>query len=371
VIVGAGPAGLSTALHLIQADPSWTERMLVLEKEAHPRHKLCGGGVTRLGLEALRELGFELPLPLPQARVDEVHLNYRRHVIHVRGRSQFVVFHRQEFDAYLADQARQRGVFIRQREPVERFSVDAQGVNLETSQAHYRARALVGADGSKGVVRRTLKKRFPTSRVARLLEVTHPACESQELFTGHMAWFDFTPAGEGLQGYFWDFPSWVDGAPTHNLGLYDSRKAHNRPRADLPGILDASLRSLSFDPGAMHLMGHPIHRFSPRNLFARPRLILVGDAAGADPLFGEGIAPALLYGKLASESVQASFVSGDFSFGGYRGRVLRSRLGRYLLIRWMVAWWGYRFSHYPAFMRPLWLFGRLLARAWPDPPEMR
>jgi hypothetical protein len=37
-IVGAGPAGLSTALHLLQIDPSWAERMLVLEKAAHPRN---------------------------------------------------------------------------------------------------------------------------------------------------------------------------------------------------------------------------------------------------------------------------------------------------------------------------------------------
>jgi len=30
IIVGSGPAGLSTALHLIKNDPSWGKRMVVL-----------------------------------------------------------------------------------------------------------------------------------------------------------------------------------------------------------------------------------------------------------------------------------------------------------------------------------------------------
>jgi flavin-dependent dehydrogenase len=39
LIIGTGPAGLSTALYLVQINPSWTERMIVLEKETHPRPK--------------------------------------------------------------------------------------------------------------------------------------------------------------------------------------------------------------------------------------------------------------------------------------------------------------------------------------------
>jgi flavin-dependent dehydrogenase len=53
VIVGSGPAGLSTALHLLQKDARWGGRVLLLERTAHPRPKLCGGGVTRLGLKVM------------------------------------------------------------------------------------------------------------------------------------------------------------------------------------------------------------------------------------------------------------------------------------------------------------------------------
>jgi len=59
--------------------------------------------------------------------------------------------------------------------------------------------------------------------------------------------------------------------------------------------------------------GHPIHCFSPRNRFSMPRLLLVGDAAGVDPLFGEGIAPALAYGQVAAAALMEAFTQADFS----------------------------------------------------------
>ena len=72
LIIGAGPAGLSTAMHLVQQNPHWRYRLRILEKAVHPRDKLCGGGVTRFGLRVLKNLGFRFPLPLSQARVEHV-----------------------------------------------------------------------------------------------------------------------------------------------------------------------------------------------------------------------------------------------------------------------------------------------------------
>jgi len=46
LIVGAGPAGLSTALHLAQRPPELAARILVLEKAHHPRPKLCAGALV-------------------------------------------------------------------------------------------------------------------------------------------------------------------------------------------------------------------------------------------------------------------------------------------------------------------------------------
>jgi flavin-dependent dehydrogenase len=370
LISGAGPAGLSLALHLLQQDPSWSERMILLEKTAHPRPKLCGGAVTRLGLDILKELGFNLPLPVPHARVDDVRLAYNGRIVHVRGRPQLAVFHRAELDAYLAEQASQRGAVIRQNEPVKSFKMDWDGVTVTTSREVYRARVLVGADGSKGPARQFANRFEKRSRVARLLDVIAPAQPESAQFLDRYALFDFTPVGQGLQGYFWDFPTQVGGRPALNRGVYDARVAQGRERADLPHVLDGSLRSLDSGLQGVRPAGHPIHWFSPRGRLSLPRLLLVGDAAGVDPLFGEGIAPALGYGKVAAQSLIQAFKRGDFSFRDYRARLFHSPVGRYLLVRWSVAWWSYRLSDHPLYMHILWSLGMALSKLWPEPPPL-
>src|SRR3990170_4013289 len=370
LIIGSGPAGLSTALHLLQRDRSWAGRMVLIEKAAHPRHKLCGGALPLLGLVVLSDLGLPLPLPVPQAGVEDVRFVYGERTIHIRGRPQLLVFHRAELDTYLAQQARQRGAVIHQDENVEGLSIDSHGVNVKTSRDTYSAQVVVGADGSKGATRRLLRGGEAKSRVARALEVTTLAPLSAPQFLERYALFDFTGVQEGLQGYSWDFPTLIGGLPHFNRGVYDARIASSRPRANLPELLSDSLASLGDNPARVDLEGHPLHWFSPRNRFAVPRLLLVGDAAGVDPLFGEGIAPALGYGKVAAEALQHAFVKDDFSFRDYRWRILRSEVGRYLIIRWCVAWWSYRLSGKSWFMHALWSFGGAQAAVWPEPQPL-
>jgi len=370
LIFGAGPAGISTALHLLQQDASWAKRLLLLEKAAHPRPKPCGGGMTLLGLRVLRDLGFPLPLPLSQAQVDDVRLKYGTRTIHVRGSPQFVIFHRPELDAYLAENAQERGVTICENEAVRSFQIEDEGIRVTTTQGEYFAKTIVAADGSKGIVRQTLNRGQRRKRIARLMEELYAAREEALLFKERCALFDFTSVGESLQGYCWDFPSRVNAKPMFNRGVYDARIDSNRPRAHLPELLSRFVDACDEGVPDSEAVGHPIHWFSPRNRFAWPRLLLVGDAAGVDPLFGEGIAPALAYGQVAAQAVQRAFRTGDFSFSDYRTRVLTSPVGRYLLVRWSIAEWGYRLSGHAWYMRLLWRLGDILARLWPQPPRL-
>ncbi|MCH7800731.1 MAG: hypothetical protein IIC24_04210, partial [Chloroflexi bacterium] len=107
VIVGGGPSGISTALHLIQQDESWGERMLVLEKEHHPREKLCGGALVPEGERLLSDLG--LSVSVPYVRVRETRMNFQELTLSSKQDSMFLVTRRDEFDAWLSASARKRG----------------------------------------------------------------------------------------------------------------------------------------------------------------------------------------------------------------------------------------------------------------------
>ncbi|RMD96058.1 MAG: hypothetical protein D6814_12110, partial [Calditrichaeota bacterium] len=130
-------------------------------------------------------------------------------------------------------------------------------------------------------------------------------------------------------GYVWQFPSLVNGSPALNIGIYDSR-VWPQPRADLLEILRNHLRRWGVDPDAVHIEGHPGRWYPANARSSRPRVLLVGDAAGAEPWLGEGISAALAYGPIAAATVCHALETGDFSFADYDRRIARSPLGWFL-----------------------------------------
>ncbi len=146
IIVGSGPAGTSTALHLCRRNPERAPRILMLDQHTHPREKLCGGGVTHYGEEALAELGLEVPVL--SFAVREVELRFRRTAYSFRGNPAFRIVRRDEFDHWLAREAMDRGVLLREGECVQALERNADGVRVRTDRGTYTARELDGADGS-------------------------------------------------------------------------------------------------------------------------------------------------------------------------------------------------------------------------------
>jgi flavin-dependent dehydrogenase len=368
VIIGAGPAGLSTALHLIQDDPSWAERMILLEKESHPRPKLCGGGITRSGLQTLHELGFPLPLPIKQSRVNNIYLEYKDRVIHVRGEPMFVVVDRPEFDLYLAKQALSQGINIHENEPVHSCIWEDDQVIVNSSNRTYRAKVIVCADGSSGAISGLVRGKKTKKRKGRTLEFWSPAESTSPRFSQKSALFDFNFLSENLQGYYWEFPSIINDHLGHNRGIYDAQLVKYPSQIKLTNILDRVCEQ-SYQ-GEIHnkIKSAPIRWFNPSDQISAPRTILVGDAAGADVLFGEGISPALGYGRIAAETIIKAFHDNDFRFATYNRNVLVSKLGRYLLIRRILASYTYHLGHRNFLVHLLWTAGQFLATIWRGKP---
>lgn len=127
-------------------------------------------------------------------------------------------------------------------------------------------------------------------------------------------------------------------------GIYDSNTIPRPNRAPLRQVLADEMADHGYDLDDYELKGHPIRWYEPANAPSVSCVILVGDALGVDALLGEGISPALGYGAVAAKAIKHAFEKNDFSFRGYKRRLLRSRLGRALWRRTLIAKLFYRFK---------------------------
>ncbi|MHB8778721.1 MAG: NAD(P)/FAD-dependent oxidoreductase [Anaerolineales bacterium] len=120
-------------------------------------------------------------------------------------------------------------------------------------------------------------------------------------------------------------------------GIYDTNLLADHKRPALKEPLAAEMKRHGFKLGDYEIKGHPIRWYNPQNKASVPRVLLVGDAVGADPLFGEGISMALGYGALAAQEIAESFQRNEFSFRRYKRRLVRSGLGQTLFVRWLIT----------------------------------
>jgi len=323
IVVGAGPAGASVALHLARSAPALAHRTLVVERATLPRPKPCAGGVTGKGIAVLRRLGLSLAVPSLSIHRVEVALGDRRWQAEAEGLA--VTVERAAFDHWLAREAADAGATLREGETVTGVEVGEAGVRVATDRGGYTGRCVVAADGGGSTVRKLLGWPPPAYR-ARLLYVETDEMPEITGISADTLCLDFAPMLAGLHGYLWDFPSPRPTGVGLHRGLYDRGDAGSR-RGNLKPLFRDALAARGVDLDACRLGGYFERELPGRVALARPRVVLAGEAAGIDPLFGEGIAQALAHGGLVAAEVQRAAASGDWSFRGAGRRFARSRLG--------------------------------------------
>ncbi|HEX2691097.1 MAG TPA: FAD-dependent oxidoreductase, partial [Kofleriaceae bacterium] len=142
-IIGGGPSGISTALHLHAEAPG--TRIIVLEQERYPREKICAGGIGARAFRLLDKIGVEVACP--HVPLDAIALRIANQTMVVREPGLGAVVRRVEFDHAFARHAIDRGIEVRDGCAVDRIAIAEHGVEITTAGATILARCVVGADG--------------------------------------------------------------------------------------------------------------------------------------------------------------------------------------------------------------------------------
>jgi flavin-dependent dehydrogenase len=306
-VVGGGPGGSLLAWHLARDGA----RVTVFDA-SHPREKPCGGGLTGRALALLPPEPSGDPLPARRVHTCRLESNDGMGV-EVDLRAPIAIAARRELDAWLLRRAVEAGAVHRPQRVVE---VGPDGALRTAGGAREQADLIVGADGAGSLVRRTFLGPLPRERLMIALGWYAPG-------DGPML-VRFAPAP--LAGYLWLFPrrdhvgvgicAPLAQVPTARLWTALEREVAR----SFPALLDPEARRYA------HTIPSPTADPAALLSIAGPRWALVGDAAGlADPITGEGIAPAL-----ASAALLAAALREDGSPLRYPARVAAG-FGRELL----------------------------------------
>ena len=324
VIIGGGPAGISTALHVQAAAPELAGRMVVLEAKPYPREKICAGGVGARVFRILERIGITVDCPM--VKLDAIALKVGDATIVTRDPELGVVVRRIEFDYALAKAAMERGIEVLDNTPVNAIEVAPDHVRVETEHGDvFRARAVVGADGVGGITRRATG--FPRGELrAQVVEL-----DTEDLATDQprdTIVFDFS--ARDLHGYVWDFPTIVEGKPLVCRGAYVIHNlGHDSPKTRI----DQYLQKRGLELGRYRVKQFAERGFEPGAAISKPRVLLVGEAAGIDIATGEGIGQAIEYGWIAGPYLAKALERDNVSFSSWRNYVDRHHVGWQLRVR--------------------------------------
>ena len=367
IVVGAGPAGTSTAYHLANAGLD----VLLLEKASFPRDKICGDGLTPRAVRQLVSMGLDLDAPGWQ-RNKGLRIVGAGHRIELPWPdlatfpSYGMVRTRSDLDEILARHAEKAGARLMERTAVtgpvvdERTGrvvgvtakpVDDNGRKLGDIEA-YTAPVVVACDGvsarlatSLGIVRREDR---PMGVAVRAYYRT-PRHDDEWMESWLELWDGEPKKSNLLPGYGWIFGI-GDGTANVGLGILNTSSAFQH--VDYKDVLRRWLAHTPEDWGfrGENLVGRIGSAALPMGFNRKPHytrgVLLVGDSGGmVNPFNGEGIDYALEAGHMAADTIvqalarpegagREKVLEGyaaalDAAYGGYftLGRVFAKMIG--------------------------------------------
>ncbi len=320
LIVGSGAAGGAAAAHLAAAG----HNVLVLERDAKPRIKPCGGGMAA---SVQQWFPFSLEPAVEQVirRVDFSWCLEDPVVANLQGDAPFWIVRREKLDQLLVDQAigagaeRLTGVEVvdicRSRDVWEVTASDGR---------RWQAKAVVIADGSNSPWPQRLGLGAKHPQLATTMSVR---LEGQGNVADGSTRFEF---GLVKQGFAWAFPI-ADGV---NIGV---GSFIGKQDADPDQVLAQLLPDLGFPADAGIRQRGKLRVWNGHHRLDGNGIVVVGDAASlCDPFLAEGLRPALMSGCEAARHLNQWLKGDSKDLQGY-SRTMRKRWGESMA-------WGRRIS---------------------------
>jgi geranylgeranyl reductase family protein len=288
VIVGGGPAGSAAAFTLA----SHGVKTCVIDRSAFPRDKLCGGLLTQRSKKIFERVFHAQWDNVIDSECSGISFRYHGNVLtDVLDYSALYVTKRCTFDDFLLQMASREGASLRLNRAAKTIDFQRKSVTLSDGSSIF-FRYLVGADGIKSVVARSLfGSSFNPGTVGFGLEL--------DVFRANVPNFPDVPEihiGAARWGYGWVFPK-GDRATLGVGGL------HNK-NANLAERFQSFLRLRCGQIPPGRVKGHFLPYGDFRPVPGANDVLLAGDAAGlADSITGEGIAFAMQSGNAAALSI--------------------------------------------------------------------
>jgi flavin-dependent dehydrogenase len=327
MIVGSGPAGISTWLYLNKYHPELASNTLIIEKETHPRKKLCGGALQNSFIDKFLN-DMHITLTIPQVKINSINVKFGKNGFSFNQNEFISIIERSLFDHFLVKMARKRGANILENVSFLKFTNDEK-LKIKTSNGNFVVKILVGADGALSKVRKNIASPLKIS-YAKTLEVyspVNPKVDSE--FDEQSITMDWSCFKEDIQGYVWHFPCIINGKPYLNHGIYDCR-IHRSFKSNLTTVFHRELKKRNISIPQSIWKSHPIPFYTDNKLLYDTNILLVGDAAGIEPLIGGGIHLSLLYGDIAAQTIISAYENRDFSFHEYIDRFNNHVVGKFI-----------------------------------------
>jgi menaquinone-9 beta-reductase len=333
IVVGAGPGGSAAAHALAQSGLD----VLLLEKTAFPREKVCGDGLTPRAVKSLVEMGVDTSEANGFIRNRGLRIIGGEHTLELPWPDlasypdHGLVRTRLGFDELLARHAQKAGARLHEQTTVTGPVVEAgrvAGVTARTAdgqEVSFRAPVTVACDGSSARLALAMGIRKRDDRpmgVAVRRYFTSPRHDDDML----ESWLELrAPNGDLLPGYGWVFGV-GDGTSNVGLGILNTTKAwQDTDYKKLMGRWTDSMPAewqFTEEHATGPVRGGALPMAFNRKPHYRDGLLLVGDAAGAvNPFNGEGIAYAMEGGRMAAEVVAQALVRAE---GPARERALQA-----------------------------------------------